>query len=559
MTAQANAFDDLAPGLLMPQVAAAPTSNAFDDITPPISEEKSQEPTATARNRLQAAEGGVLKGGAYFAGLIPDTILNAIDLGKAGAGTLYSLGSGKRPPDWLEVNGEPSPVGGAIARLMDKSPITTTQPTRPDDPVSRYLSTAGSVVPGVAAGGGGIPAALKGLAIATPPAMAAQYVSEAKPFQSDTANTGATLATQVLASAFMPRGRGALLPENAQRNAAVTAGQEAGYVFPPATTNPSAGNRVVETIAGKTNLQQHASLNNQEVTNQLGRQGMRLPEGKGPITDLEIATAKANAVPGYDALRGVGQVKAPPNFQQQLNGALKKQSGAGKLDPSLRNTDLERTVANLGKNKTFDASDAMDTISVLRDKASQAYRAGDSSTGAAYRSVSKVLEDAIDQDLSTRGGSAAQILSGYRDSRQQFARIATVEDARNSTTGNLIAGKLAAALKNKEPLTGELRVAGEAAGQAPRAFAEPTHSAGVNHLGLYGSLAAGALAAHEYLPEHWGLGGAAAAAAIPLARAGARSYAFGLGQRNALPRGPGPIDPRLLLGGYTSGSALTNQ
>jgi hypothetical protein len=112
---------------------------------------------------------------------------------------------GKRPPEWLEVNNEPWPVSAAISRLMDKSPITTTQPTRPDDVASRYLAMAGSVVPGAVAGGGGAVApTVRAIAGALPSAAVGQTVMETRPFQSDAANQTASVLAQALTAYGTP-------------------------------------------------------------------------------------------------------------------------------------------------------------------------------------------------------------------------------------------------------------------------------------------------------------------------------------------------------------------
>ena len=562
--ATANAFDDLPPGLVAASAAtaapSAPGANAFDDITPPQPPPKSQQPPATAADRVQAAEGGILRGAAYAAALPFDTAANAYNLAKTGRDYAVSKLSGGRPayegmdPDVraaLEAEGvdlgEPSgasPAGAALTRLLDKSPITTTQPTRPDDPVSRYLATAASVVPGVLAGGGGAGA----VGAAAAPAVAGQYVAESKPFKSDAANNAAAVLTQALGTAAMPRGRAPVQSASAD---AVRAAQDAGYVVPPATTNPSLMNRTLESVAGKTAVQQHASIENQGVTNNQGRAAMGLPEREGPITDAEIAEAKQLAAPGYDALRNAGQVTAPTDFTQRLAVALNRQSGAARLAPSLRNTALENTVQELGSNRTFDASDAMDTIAELRDRASQAYRQGDASAGRAYRGVSSVLEDAINQDLTARG--QGDLVGNFQNARQQFARIASVEENRNPTTGNLQAQKLTAALRRGDYLgqPGDpLRVTAEAAGQAPRAFAEPTSSA-ASHMNFTESLLGAALG--EGALGHMGL----LAAGIPVVRWGARNAVLGWpGQGMAVPTERAPLTPGRFGGVASSVPAL---
>lgn len=529
----------------------------------------------TATDRAHAAEGGILGGLAYTATALPDAVANVYNLGKAALGAGYSAVTGK--PGW-DV-GEPFPVGHALTNLMDKSELTSTQAPRPDDTVSRYLNTAGNVAGGIA-GGEGVGALAgnapsnaaqlaRSFATATPPAIAARAIAEKKPFESDAANNAASILTQALgtsAAGALLRPKGELLPENQIKNDAVMQGHELGYQFPPATTNPSGMNIARETMAGKTNVAQHMAINNQEVTNEGARTDMGLPAGKGgAITDLELATAKAQAAPGYEALRNAGQIQAPPNFDTQLSAALSKQSGAGRLSSKLADPDLANIVNEIKGKGAFDASDAMDAISALRDKASAAYRAGNAQAGQAYKGVSKVLEDAIDSHLTSQGGSSADLINNFRDSRQKFAIINSVDDNRNATTGNVNAQKLAAALKKGDYLSGNLKTAGMAAGQAPAAFAEPTKTAG-NHLGLWGSIGGGLLAAkeaHELLPESFhglGIGTALAAGAVPLARVGTRLYIQGPGQGKALPRSTVPILTQSLMGGaYGAGTENANR
>jgi len=508
-------------------------------------------PPATAADRVQAGEAGILKGAAYLAGLVPDTAINTYNLGKAGLGYGYSKLTGKPVPDALQVNQDVSPVGGWISRQLDKSPITTTQVARPDDTASRYISTAASVIPGVLTGEGSLPGIASNTVKAAIPAAGAQYVAEHKPFQSDTANNAATVLTQALGTALMPRGRGA--PVESPTNDAVQAGQEAGFVFPPGATNPTLKNRVLSMVAGKSSVDQHGAVENQPVTNNQGRLAMGLPAGDGSISDVEIAQAKAQAAPGYNAIRAAGQITAPQDFQSRLSTALNQQSGAGRLAPSLRNTELERTVGEIAQNPSFDASDAVDTIAQLRDKSQQAYRAGDAGTGKAYKGVAKVIEQAMTEDLNQRG--QGDLVQNYRDSRQRFAAIADVEANRNPTTGNLQAQKLAAALKGGDYL-GEkgtpLRVTAEAAGQAPKAFAEPTQTPGSGHLGFWGSLL-GAAELGQHLPlEHGGLIGAGLPIAYTGARMGARKFLLGPGQSGAVQYGSKQIDPSQLISALTS-------
>ena len=600
-----NAFDDITPDQAAassaPAAAVQASANAFDDITPPAPPPPKQRPAATAADRVQAGEAGIWRGTSYLAGMPADAIANAYNLAKAGTGyvagqamatpghdlplrtpgglyryqlptgeTVFSknpppagaapvhIGAQPNTPQFLQNVGGPSPVGTAIASGLDKfHDLTPTSIDRPDDPASRYISAATSVVPGVLSGGGGVPGAVRGLLTAVPASAAAQYITDKKPFKSETANNATAIAAQLAASLLGPKGRGEPLPENEIQNDVLPAAQEAGYQFPPATTNPTPGNRILETVAGKTAVQQHASLNNQGVTNSLMREDVDLPPSTAAITDDEIETAQRQAAPGYDAVRSAGPIIAP-NLKARLQGALTQNAGASRMAASLGDSKLQSTLEELGQNKVFDANDGIDAISMLRDKANEAYRAGNNNVAKAYKQASGAIEDSIEDSLTTWGGqSGADMLDAYRASRQTFAKIHTLQDARNATTGNVVASKLSAALNRNEPLEGNQLLVAQAAGHAPRAFVEPTNSAGVNHLGLWGSLLGGAAAAHEFLPGHVGVAGALGMAAYPLARYGARSYLLGPGQSNVLPTGPAPLPAQALLGAYTGTGGQT--
>jgi hypothetical protein len=557
-----NAFDDIPPvGAQAPPptlpIPPAKKGNAFDDLMPVETTQKIPPaasmglPPATAADRLQAGEAGFLKGTAYLAGMIPDAFANVGSLGVAGYDAIrHAMGT---PWEELPRPWQPNPTGAAISRQMDKSPITTTQVARPDDTASRYLSTAGSVVPGVLSGGGGLAQTARGIATAVPPALAGQAVYEAKPFKEDWKNQAAAIATQVGGTLVMPRGRGADQPEKAVSNQTVREGQDAGYKYPPATTNPTSGNRTLESIASKVSVQQHAALNNQNVTNALAREELELP-GKGPIAPEDIAQIRVEENPNYQAIRQAGPIDVQaPDFHSALKTAAAKFNGASNVSPTLAKNDLNPIIQDILSKPAHDAGDLMDTVGLLRDKASSAYRNGDAGTGAAYKAVGKAIEDQIDRHLTAQGGASSDLVEGFRDARTRLAKAHTVEDALNPGTGNVDALKLRRAYLNGDYMDGNLETIAKSASVAPRAFAEPTSSAASNHLGLWGTLGgmAGLAAGGEhFLPGHMGLAAAAAPVLYAGARAGARSYVLGPGQANALALQRAPLNPSVVLGQY---------
>jgi hypothetical protein len=510
---------------------------------------------ATAGDRVQAGEAGVLRGGAYLAGLIPDTAVNAYNLGKAAIGTGYHLATGNPIPESLEVNSGPSPVGAWLTRQLDKSPITTTQVVRPDDATSRYLSTATSVVPAVLTGteGAVVPTALNAGKAAVP-AMAGQYVAEQRPFgDNDTANNAASVLAQSLLG--YPASKTSAGRAPTPKNATLQAAQDVGYVVPPAATNPTLVNSMIDQAAGKGTLQSHASIHNQAVTDNFGRTDLNLP-GQGPVTPAEITQVRQNANAAYTAIRNGGTLTADSQFGPQLDNAVKTFSGAGNLSAALGKNDLEPVIADLKNAKTFNSGDALDAVTRLRDQSRQAYNAGDAGNGAAYRGVADAIENQIDRSLSAQGQSG--LVSDYRDARRTLAVAHTVEDAQVPGSYNLDAQKLARALQQGQPLSGGLRTAAESASIAPQSFAVPKASpTGGSH--GFGPLAT-LFAAHEVAGLLPGEMGHAAGWVVPATflgmkagRLGAQQFALrSPGQSTGFEQNPSQLNAAQLAAQLTS-------
>lgn len=553
-----NPFADLPPVSQQPMTAGPAGANPFADL-PPISQQGAQEasktakPAATGADRQQAAEAGILKGLAYTIGGIPDTISNAGSLGTAlyDAARHYVGGT-----DWADLPRphELSPVGGAITKLMDKSPITTTQIARPDDAASRYLAATGSVIPGVAAGSTNPVQAGKAFLAAAPGAAAAQGVMDVKPFKSEQANANTALLAQVLAGAPTARAKGELT----KRGEIVQRGQDLGLEFPAATVNPGGVNRTITTIAGKQNVQQHAQLANRDAQNRTARRIMGLDENTDPITPQDLAAAKAEAAKGRNALRGAGQINTPANFDATIDGLLGKNQGAARVVPGLKDTTLEGILSGMKGKKSFDAADGVDAISALRDKANTAYRAGDAGAGAAYKGAAKALEDAMEQHLAaSKAPGAGDLLQGFRDSRTRFAQIGAIEDSLSSA-GNVQGNKLAKH-DDRGAFTGDLKTMADSAAQDPNAFKEPSQSPGSHHLSFIQNLVASALGGGAAVHGmHSGLTGTTAAiaaggAVIPAARWTARNAALGNYGTSGLARErQRQLDLARVLGGYSA-------
>lgn len=316
-----------------------------------------------------------------------------------------------------------------------------------------------------------------------------------------------------------------------QRLQSVNNGVKEGYKIPPSTTNPTATNKVLETVAGKVATQQAASAANQQVTNRLAARALGLNEDL-PITEGSLNAVRAEAAKDYQAIGKVPSIALDQSFKDRIQGVVAQFNKTAQELPSLANKDLDPVATDLLSKNQLSGSAVLGAVKGLRNKAEVAFRGGDGSTGTAYKSMANELEGAVDRDLSTRGPEFADTVNAFRDARQKIAMAHTVEDAMNPGSGNIQAAKLAAALRRGEPLSGPLRTIAEFGNAAPKAVAEPT-SSNISHLdAAIPALSAIAEAAHGGV----GPGTIAAAAAYPATRAAAKWWLLGPGQSAAIPK-----------------------
>jgi hypothetical protein len=316
-----------------------------------------------------------------------------------------------------------------------------------------------------------------------------------------------------------------------QRLQAVKNGMDEGYKVPPSTTNPTIVNKTLETVSGKLATQNAASQANQSITNRLAARSLGLNEDL-PITEASLNAVRSEAAKDYQAIGQAGPIQLDQAFKDRIQSIVSQFNKTAEEVPSLANEDLEPVATDLLSKDQLSGNAVLGAVKGLRNKADMAFRQGDGSTGMAYKSMASEMEGAVDRDLSGRGPQFEELVNSFRDARQKIAIAHTVEDAMNPGTGNILAPKLAAALRRGEPLSGPLRTIAEFANSVPKAVQEPT-SSGVSHLqaAIPTLSAIGEAAVHGVGP-----GTAAAAVAYPAARAGTRWWLMGPGQGTVIPK-----------------------
>lgn len=319
-----------------------------------------------------------------------------------------------------------------------------------------------------------------------------------------------------------PAPAGFISPRGALKNQLIGQGQKEGYVVPPSTGNPTFMNRLLEGISGKLKLQQEAALRNQGVTDKLMSQSVG-ESGEAPITQGALENIRSQAAQnGYGPIRQLGDVPTDSKYGEALD-AIEKAGKPGKLLSAIKpDTEIADLVKSL-KQPSFEGDDAVDTIQTLRQSADDAFRAGKSAVGRAYKAAANAIEDQIERHLQNQGENGSDTLAQFRDARKLMAKTYTAGKALTET-GNFNARSVASDLARGKPLEGAQRTVGQFASAFPKASRLVQESfPAISPLDAYGSAIAGA-ASHSVAPL-----------AIPLTRVGIREYLLSpAGQRRAL-------------------------
>ena len=255
-----------------------------------------------------------------------------------------------------------------------------------------------------------------------------------------------------------------LLPESVkatpEKIASFLRAREAGYVVPPSQMRPTWATRALESISGKAETGQIASLRNQETTNKLARQALGLsPEVPLSKESMESYRAMQSAQ-GYEPVKQLGNIDLGQGFDQSLNAIKKANTGKGTI-PAAENQQVTELIDSFktGKNTIVDSGDIIQAIRNLRQNAKSAAAKGDFALEKANQSIANAYEDAIENSL--QAANQTELLQGYKTARQNIAKSFDIESALKEGSGNVDAKKLAALLQKGKYLSGELKTAAE--------------------------------------------------------------------------------------------------
>ena len=260
--------------------------------------------------------------------------------------------------------------------------------------------------------------------------------------------------------------------QNAVRDATMQAGKDAGYVVSPANANPTAWNRLLQGLAGKTASGQRAAMLNQSTTNRLARESLGLPDDAPLIPETFSAVRKA-AGQAYEALRNFDDIAFDAQYFDDIAKAAKPYADTAKELPELVSKEAE-SVIQMAQREGMSGNGMIAATKLLRDRAKAAYRAGENELGRLYRGVSDAMEAAAERFIESTGDDATA--QAFRTARETIAKAHTLENALNPSTGNIIASKIGQQMNRGTPATGQIKAIGQFARAFPRETQEISNS-----------------------------------------------------------------------------------
>lgn len=498
---------------------------------------------------------GITKSVAGVLGLPIQTLQNIVNLSRATTGSIAgALGfTDMMPSADVQLPGNVESATRALGALG-----LNTKNARPNDPVYRGLEIAGENAAALAMPG----ATLGQTALSTAGQIAGEQVAGPE------GRMIGGMLPAVASATYAAAREGSLQRQqqaNAQKDATARTAREEGYTLPPTETNPTNWmNKLLEGTAGKLTTRQMASARNSEVTTNLAKRSLGIPEN-GQITEAGLQSLRSQAGQAYEAVKQFGasnnlRMRTDPAFQRDIKNLGGDINAAIKEFPDLvKVPEIEALQTSLNvKNMTPTA--AVELSKSLRAQASDNARAmarGDPQARAlmsAQRQAADAVEGLIERTLQ-RSGQAA-LLKDYKNARTIIARSHDVEAALNPATGT-IDPRILSRLDDKRPLGGGLDVAANTYKAFPKAMQTPESigsQPGISPLDFAMStgLGIGGTAA-------FGAPGAAAMAAPfirPIARAGilTRPYQQSLGTPSYDPMLSPDSGLAALMRGYLSGN-----
>ncbi len=261
---------------------------------------------------------------------------------------------------------------------------------------------------------------------------------------------------------------------NAVRDTTLRAGLEEGYMTTPGSVTPQSKHIMAERMAGKTNLEQLMSVNNQDVTNKLARRAVGIDDTAPLTSENMLAIRNAEYKKGYEPVERLGQVSTDAQYLDDMIRVEAKYTGPEKSFPGAAPDEVTRLLKTFTVGK-FDAKDAVQVMRQLKEEARANFTKGDTAVANAQADIAKALENQIERSLAVAPTpNAATLLEQFRLSRQRMAISHSIQDAIREGSGSVEAKRLAKALQDGKYLSNELKTAAQFSNVFPRVSTPPS-------------------------------------------------------------------------------------
>lgn len=253
---------------------------------------------------------------------------------------------------------------------------------------------------------------------------------------------------------------------NSAADAITRKGLERGYTIPASEVNPTAANKILESVGGKAATRQQAEINNQEVTNALVKEQLGIPANT-PITEETLKNLRAKYSAPYREIASLPPVrdvqKVPVGHNPLTNQPITK-TVVTVTDPAKVLEELKTARANA--NDWFKAY----TRDAHPDTKAAAER---------FKQQASDLESKLEQIA--LNASKPKLVEQLRQARKDIAQTYSAEQALNVGSTNIDARAIGRMRDRGVPLTGNMRTIGEFAQQNPLYMRE---SSGVSTPGV---------------------------------------------------------------------------
>lgn len=252
--------------------------------------------------------------------------------------------------------------------------------------------------------------------------------------------------------------------QNVERDKTLELGKQVGYVALPSDVGGGKIARTLEGISGKLKTEELASAKNQQVTNNLTRKYLGLPE-EAPLTLETLENARESVYPAYDAIRNTGSINLGNNnpFSNIVTGVNKVAGGKNALMQDIPDSyaiDADTAIQKLRELRSDGNAYIKSGTNIMKPNPKEVLR------GKKYLAEAEKLEKAIENHVTKLG--QPELINEFRDARRYIAKTYTVEKALNPQLGSVDAKKIAKDLNKGAPITDELSIVGKYATAFPK-------------------------------------------------------------------------------------------